>query len=531
MIFSLRLRQGLILLLFFFVAAFLNAQKTEVSNSDWTIAVSEFKIEGVPAAYQSYKTIVPEMFLIYMDTGAKRIVPFEEKKLRAVMEASNKKLKLIKERAKLIQDKDNLFLSPDNKKIKKEKEKKILEEIEKKEKAIYDADIDIKIEDSRFFTSDSPKDVSLWKHGETLYSKGEYTDLGESLKKENISALIYGSIKDISGYIVITAFLDTGVQGMKVHEFSGAGKYDDIEKIVENISRQIYTVIQNTKEVKICFDVTPKNAKVYIDSKLIRDFSKPVILYEGSYQITASAENYIDETQKIELKDKAAYTLKINLKQTETLNVGFNLKSAAPNLFFKSQYSITIPGIISLPKIKSVLEFEEKGVHTFGILEPKSNMLASQNVQSMIVKLNKKNVKDSIEKQRKILYWSLGALYISLPVTMIMKGWVDDQVYAFKNKKLPYTQSEVDRINNLALSQNIFQGITIALGVNYFIQLIVYLVKADRALPRRIKPDYSVPEYTKSVVDKSNKDKDSDKNTMDKNIVDSKKDKENKNEE
>ncbi len=125
----------------------------------------------------------------------------------------------------------------------------------------------------------------------------------------------------------------------------------------------------------------------------------------------------------------------------------------------------------------------------------------------MIIKLNKKNVKDSIETQRKILYWSLGALYISLPITMILNSKVDDQVYAFKSGKLPYTQSEADRINKLVLTQNILQGITIALGINYFVQLIIYLVKADRALPRKIKPNYSDPVYQDVKVDKPIGDK------------------------
>ncbi|UTC78406.1 PEGA domain-containing protein [Treponema sp. OMZ 799] len=521
---SFKLKKLIFLSAFFFIVSFLFAQKTEDENSDWTIAVSEFKTEGLPSSYQSYKTIVPQMFLIYMDTGSKRIVPFEEKKMRALMEASNKKLKLIKERAKLIKDRDELFLSVEDKKVKDEKEKKLTEEILKKEKGIYDAGIDIKIEENRFFTSGQPKNISLWKYGETLYKMSENADLGESLKKENISALIYGSVKDISGYMVITAYLDTGLSGMKVHEFSGAGRYDDVEKVVEMLVRQIYTIIQNTKEVKVFFEVNPKNAKVYIDGKLIRDFSKPITLREGFYQIGASAQDYVEEAKKIELKNKDAYTLKINLKKEKTETIGFNLKSGSPNLFFKSQYSIRIPGIITIPKMKSIFEFEEKGVHTFGVLEPSNNSFSRQNVQNMIIKLNKKNVKDSIETQRKILYWSLGALYISLPITMILKSRVDDEVYAFKSGKVPYQQSKVERINRLGMTQNVFQGITIALGVNYFIQLIIYLVKADRALPRKIKPNYSDPVYEETALDKPA----GDQSIADKPII---KDEENKNEE
>ena len=40
------------------------------------------------------------------------------------------------------------------------------------------------------------------------------------------------------------------------------------------------------------------------------------------------------------------------------------------------------------------------------------------------------------------------------------------------------------------------------MGINYFVQLIIYLVKADRALPRKIKPNYSVPVYEEVKTDK-----------------------------
>ncbi len=488
--------------LFCLFPCFLVAQEIENKKNEWVIAVSEFTTDGIESSYKNYNKIIPEMLLIYLNQGVKRIVPFEEKKMRAVTALSNKRLQLIKERAKLVTERDSLFLSVEDIRTKEKKQEKLNSEIKKKEKEILYLRTEIIIEENKFFQNDSVKDVVLWKNGQTLYTLLEDTVSAESLDKENISAVIYGSVKDIAGYMLVKAKLDTGLPGMQVYEFSDAGKYDDVEQIVQNIAVQIYTVIQNTKEIKVFFDVTPKNAKLYIDNKLINDFSKPVLLYAGSYKINASADDYAEVSKEILLENQRAYTLKINLKKNDVVKIGFNLAEKTPAVFIKTQYSATVPGIITVPRVKSILEFNTGDVHTFGLFEPdkmninnSNNKLSSVYVQNMIIKLNKKNVKDSIELHRKILYWSLAAFYVSLPVTMILTSRLNDEIQSFREEKFPMTQETVDKINKLGYIQQAFQWTTATLGVNYFIQLIIYLVKSDRALPRQIKTDTAASGY------------------------------------
>ncbi len=484
------------------------------NNNDWTIAVAEFEEKNLDKTHQIYKTIVPQMFLFYLGEGGKRLVPFEEKKLRAVMKASEKKLSLIKERAKLVSEKDDLFLSIEDESAKTKKQKELEKKIKQKEKEIYYAGIDIRIEENKFFTAEEPKNLKLWKDGSDLYKYNKNANLAEALDKEKISALLSGTVRDISGYVVVSVKLDTGLARIPPREFSDAGPYEAVEEIVKNISSQIYGVIQNTKEVKITFDITPKDAKVYIDNKKISDFSKPINLYEGAYQVSASAENYLEASAKINLKGINAYKLKINLKKVDTSQIGFNLKNTDPILFYKTQYASTLPGIITVPKTKSILEFENKGVHSFGLLEG-GKLGSHEHIQNMIVKLNKKSVKESVELHRKIMYWSLGALYISLPFTMITKFQLEDRYRAVLDSKLPRTQEEADRINRAFIIHSTFQGISIALGVNYLIQLIIYLVKADRALPKKIKPNknepiFKIPEAIKNSDNTLDKKSESD---------------------
>ncbi len=518
-----RLR-NILYIVFIFNSFFLFSAESIKESGDWIVAVSEFKGENLDKQHEIYKKIVSELFLIHLDGGAKRLVPLKEKKLRAIMEISAKKFKLIKERAKLIREKDDLFLSTYTEKEKKDKTRILEKKIRELEKKIYSSKIDINIAEKKFYKSGTPKNVRLWKFGQQLYKCADENNLAQSLKKDNISALISGTVKDVSGYMVINVKLDTGLKGMPVYEFYDAGSYEDVEALVYSLSLQLYNAIQNTKAVKVFFDVSPKNAKLYIDDRKISDFSKPIVLYQGSYHVSASAENYHDASKKISITDKNFYKLKINLKKDDTIKLGFDFKNRDAYLFYKTQYATNSPGIVTVPKISSILEFEEeidkKKVHTYALIEG-GKIGSPAYVQNMIVKLNKKSVKDSIERQRKVLYWSLGAFYISLPITMITNAKLQDAVYR-------YNKYHIGNINKLKMQKALFytsEGITIALGVNYLIQLIIYLVKVDRALPRKAEVDSKKPEYKKlpiqttepkgegdtKIKDKNNNDKDNKK--------------------
>ncbi len=510
--------------LVFFLILILNSVflfANESSNSDdWLIAVSEFKNENLDAQHKMYQKIVSEMFLIYLSGDAKRLVPFEEKKMRAIMEVSNKKLELIKKRAELIKERDNLFLSIDSEKKKKKKEKKLEKEIKKMEREIYYSKIDIDIEKNKFYTKEKPKNVKLWKNGDALYNYSKDKNLAETLKTDNVAALISGSIKDVSGYMLIRVKLDTGLEGVPVYEFYDAGPYDAVESLVYSLSLQLYSAIQNTKAVKIFFDVEPKNAKLYIDDTKISDFSKPITLYEGIYNVNVSAENYIESSKRIELKDKKAYKLKIHLKKDETVKIGFNFKDKDPYLFYKTQYTSDLPGIVTVPKLKSILEFEEKSkdktIHSYALFDG-TKIGSPEYIQNMIVKLNKKNVKESVELQRKIMYWSLGALYISLPFTMISKARLQDRIDSGKSDKLKTYKA----LHYSAL------GVSVALGVNYFIQMVLYFVKADKALPRKIKLNKKNPKFKKlpiKTVSPKNKKTEENNNTTKKDANNKKED-------
>ncbi|MGP1438996.1 MAG: PEGA domain-containing protein, partial [Treponema sp.] len=421
----------------------------------------------------------------YLEGKANRLESLSEKKMRALMKASSNKLRLIRERSKLIQEMDTLFLAIESEKTKATKILKLEQRIKEKEREIEKANIDVKIADNKFYDSNEVKKVVLWQGGKTLYKHDETTNLAYSLQKAGISAIVSGSLKDVSGYLVLKVRFETGLKGVPQHDFTEAGRYSDVENMVKKIATQIYTVIQNTREIKVFFDVQPKNAKVYIDSNIIEDFSKPITLREGQYTVEASADEYSTSTKTIVLADKNYYKLKINLKKENTALLAFNIEGK-PELFFKTRYYGTSPTQLKLPYQSTVVEFEKDNVHTYVLLD-KDKIPINEAAQGMVVRLNQKETKKLVERQRKIMYWSLGALYTILPAYLILNGIYSDKALAFNDGRLAQTQENAQNIKNLNVVNITLQSLAIVAGINYFIQLIVYLVFSDRAIPRQPK--------------------------------------------
>lgn len=308
--------------------------------------------------------------------------------MRALMKASSNKLKLIREREKLIQEKDTLFLSIESEKSKTLKLIKLEQRIKEKEVEIEKASIDVKIADNKFYDTGTAKKVVLWQGGKSLYKRDEKSNLAYSLQKAGISAILSGSLRDVSGYLVLKVRLETGLKDVPHYDFTEGGRYSDAESMVEKIATQIYTVIQNTREIKVFFDVTPKNARVYIDSNIIEDFSKPITLREGQYTVEASCEEYSTSTKTIVLAEKNYYKLKINLKKENTAILAFNIEGK-PELFFKTRYYGTSPTQLKLPYQSTVVEFEKDKVHTYILLD-KDKIPINEAAQSMVVRLNQK---------------------------------------------------------------------------------------------------------------------------------------------
>ena len=67
---------------------------------------------------------------------------------------------------------------------------------------------------------------------------------------------------------------------------------------------------------------------------------------------------------------------------------------------------------------------------------------------------------------------------------MILQGLTADMATAASGQRLIVDSAARQRYRSLFISSAIMQGITIGLGINYAVQLGIYLHAADKSVPR-----------------------------------------------
>ena len=470
------------------LTAFYTAAQTKDAALPWTITAAKFTLTDVPALYASYSTALPAMLNLFCSVPASRLVTPEEKKARQLIDLAAKKRALIRERASVIAERDALYLAVMPEKEKLRKVASFNKKVTEKEADIQKAQekIDALLHDTSFTAETLP--VMIWKDGEQVFELPEYVNISQTLKNENIAAVINGSIEDLAGYMYVSVVLTTGLPGMPVYRFSEAGPYQSIETIARSLAAQIMTVVKNTQPAKVALTVEPENAEVYLDGESLQAGKTPFYIYEGSHRIEALAAGYDAAGKTIEAKAGESYLLKIKLKKENVISVGFRFIQPDADVFLHTQYFAGTPFQTDTPTGKNTaISFSYGDVKTYIVLRPYHFTQQGQTTYQLQAELNKENTKNLIDRRRNTLYWSLGAFYVALPIFMILQGLTADMAAAAADSRLGNSTAIQSKYRALFISTAVMQGITIGLGINYAVQLGLYLYAADQSIPKEAR--------------------------------------------
>jgi len=470
------------------VTALYGIAQTKGEIPTWSITASKFTLTDVPELYASYSTALPAMLNLFCAVPASRLVTPEEKRARQLMDHAAKKLALIRERASLIAERDSLYLAVMSEKEKLRQTAAFNKKITAKEADIQKAQekIDKLLNDTSFTAETLP--VMIWKDGQQVFELPEYTNISQALKSENISAVIDGSIQDLSGYMYVSVVLTTGLPGMPDYRFSEAGPYQSIETIARSLAAQIMTAVKNSQPAKVLLTVEPDDAEVYVDSEPLEAGKKSLYMYEGSHRLEVLAAGYDSAGKTIEVQAGQNYLLNIKLKKENLISVGFQFIKPDADVFLHTQYFAGTPFQTDVPTGKNTaISFSYKDVKTYIVLRPHDFMQPGQTTYQLQAMLNKEKTKTLIDRRRNVLYWSLGAFYVSLPIFMILQGLTADMASAAADSRLGSDAAVQNKYRALFISSAVMQGITIGLGINYVVQLGLYLYAADQSIPKEAR--------------------------------------------
>ena len=464
------------------------AAQTKEDIPTWSITASKFTLTDVPELYASYATALPAMLNLFCAVPASRLVTPQEKKAWQLLDYAAKKLALIRERVSLIAERDSLYLAVMSEKEKMKRTSSLNKKITAKEADIQKAQekIDKLLANTSFTAETLP--VMIWKDGQQVFELPEYASVPQTLKTENISAVINGSIEDLAGYMYVSVVLTTGLPGMPDYRFSEAGPYQSIEAIARSLAAQIMTAVKNTQPAKVLVTVEPEDAEIYLDNDRLQAGKKPIYVYEGSHRLEVTASGYDSAGKTIEAQAGKKYLLKIKLKKEKIISVGFRFIKPDADVFLHTQYFAGTPFQADIPVGKdTAVSFSYGDIKTYIVLRPKNFVQQGQTTYQLQAALNKEKTKTLIDRRRNVLYWSLGAFYVSLPIFMILQGITADMASSITDYRIEVDESVKQKYRALFIGTAVMEGITIGLGINYAVQLGLYLHAADQSIPQEAR--------------------------------------------
>lgn len=438
----------------------------------------------IPAVYAGIETSLPSLLLAKLSSVDERVILPDEQKSRAIASLSAERLRLVMERSSLILERDKAYLSDKGtlgkNKLRSDAEKKIAakeRDIKKLDKRIGEA--------LAAPYGESPNvRVTPWESGTRLFERKAGERLAASLMNGKISGLITGTLEDVSGYLVVTARIETGMDGVSATTVTEAAPYDEMDALVSTIAARLLPVLSQKAPVSIAIKVIPETSVVFLDERQIYDMSTPIAVFSGEHSLSVSCDGYRTATRTYDFTG-SAYDVEITLVREPVVTVAFTSGSGTGSLYLHAQPIGEMPLVADLPAIRTIGEAEDGTIQTFFVFDP--DLAADGSSLDARILTNGVSTKTAIESARSRFYWSLGALYLSLPVFMLSRGIARDKYMAYQDGKIPANQANADEINGLLRFSSASGYVSVGLGLNVAFQLFRYIRSAEQAIPKETK--------------------------------------------
>lgn len=481
---------------------------SHIYAADWVVASSKFEVEAPSSVSVSEKETlenlasqIPSLILGFIPQGIYRTVHPEEFFERDLYVIRKNKQSQFEALHNARVNRDSLIFSYSNfeldKKMKESENsmKSILEKI-----SDYDAqekELQEKFQKERKRKKNTIEKIAIYKNDNSkLYESKNGVYSLKDIDSSSIRGLIRGKIIYNNGFLKVECSLTHYPQNELLSTHVEIGAIGESEIIAKSLMNSLLPSIINDQLVNIDILIFPKEAgdrsTIFIEDMVYHGSAISATFTSGKHTIRVESPDYDTCYFSMEYesgKDKII-TISMNKKTDSELYFVPTEKEKNPEIFLNTVAYGPSP-LIARVSDKTVLgeAINSKGESSYFILkngismEYNSDYDPSQKQMALVhIASPKENLEKRIDKSRKRMYWSYGGLILTVPVYYYFKGMAD--LVDVSEVMTGTAQTSV-----FSLGETISSYVLIGAGVNFLTQLIIYLVDANRVIPKVIESE------------------------------------------
>ncbi len=502
---ALRACRFLIILSFLFSGS-LFADDGSAEGKKWTVGAHKFSYTQDVKRSQfenAVLTAMPELILEQLYGTKSRNIPSDEILNRNIDKLVKERLALFLELSGEVKKKDALIvkhLSEYQFKKQSDIQDKKIEEIKHK------IDLNLEKQDEVFKDYKNSQGDFAEKNlvtEEFAFYKGESKELfsfsseidepdfksykcSEEIVKAGINSLITGTIVTYGEYAAVSVemFLYPGAVSCGVITEVGLLALPD--EIAKNIAYRLVPIIENALPCEVQIKIYPEElkskAKLTVDSTLYAKIPDKIILSTGVHNFSFECDGYKRENFSYGFGYEKKYLIELEFLPEDYMNTAILLKNPfETDIFYNG---------IKSPDNQMNIKINNTGILGYAYSVNKNTVFFKIDDKDIfnnavfMADINDYNIEDRIEKSRRLMYISYSALICSLPFLFYSYSNYTNYYKAYELGSASVSLNDIDKYKTMTYVSG---AISAACGIWFTVQLVLYLVNANKTLPVEVK--------------------------------------------
>lgn len=483
-------------------------------SEDWTLAATKFEInesilttEAEKSGLEVISEQLPSLILDYLPQNITRTVFPEEMFQRDRYKILRERQSLYSSLSSQIKSRDALVFNHTDLELKRKienSERTIENTVKKINESKNEELLLIKNFESNKKEKNKITDVVLYQNDSTKLFNVDDSKSIDKINSASVHGLITGKIFPYGNYVKVESTLTLYPEEKVLATVTEVGLVSEVEYIASSINNQFLSFIINDELVNTDILIYPpdagENATVYIQDYVLHGKTVSTKFIPGEHSIRIESPGYETVYFSHNYVPKQDKIISINMKKINQVNSYFFIEDKKKNsqfdlssqIFLNSELIGNNPISVMISDktyLGEVVSNSDKDIFSFFVLKngftSESIMREGQSEDEVALQINlpeaKHNLSKRIDKSRKRMYWSYGGLILTLPIYYFSKGTYE---LCVENSSIVNPSS----INTWKKASDISLYTVIGAGVNFAVQFVLYLIDANKVVPKTVEP-------------------------------------------